>query len=182
MFSNEYHKNNNTDTATGKNNKLFFQPKLTINQPNDVYEQEANTVADKITQQDNFKLNTFFKPTAIQRKQDDNEQGNASPQTENYISNLSGGNALTSNEKSFFESRLGYDFSNVRIHTNSSADQSAKSINALAYTSGNNIVFASNQYKPGTPEGNKLLAHELTHVIQQSNSTSSLQTIQRDIA
>jgi len=72
---------------------------------------------------------------------------------------------------------MGYDFSNVRIHNDSNADQSAKSLNALAYTHGNDIVFRSDQLRPDTHEGQKLLAHELTHVAQQNNS--NINTIQR---
>jgi hypothetical protein len=67
------------------------------------------------------------------------------------------------------EQRIGFDFSNVRIHDNSLAHQSAKDINALAYTHKNNIVFGAGQYKPQTEPGKKLLAHELTHVLQQKN-------------
>ncbi|MCH5716211.1 eCIS core domain-containing protein [Niabella hibiscisoli] len=78
------------------------------------------------------------------------------------------GAALEHQTQQFFESRMGHDFSNVRIHSDSVAAQSAQSIDALAYTSGNNIVFNQNQYQPGTDAGKKLLAHELTHVVQQS--------------
>jgi len=65
------------------------------------------------------------------------------------------------------ESRFGHDFSSVRVHTGVHAAASARSINAQAYTHGNNIVFGSNQYQPATATGRRLLAHELTHVIQQ---------------
>ena len=71
--------------------------------------------------------------------------------------------------RDFFEPRFGYDFSNVKIHTDAVAAKSARSINALAYTSGNNIVFNQNQYSPETDSGKKLLAHELTHVVQQTS-------------
>ena len=59
---------------------------------------------------------------------------------------------------------------NVRIHTDSVAAKSAQSINALAYTSGNNIVFNSGQYAPGSESGQRLMAHELTHIVQQNNN------------
>ncbi|ULT44688.1 DUF4157 domain-containing protein [Niabella defluvii] len=58
----------------------------------------------------------------------------------------------------------------MKIHTDSVAARSAQSINALAYTSGSNIVFNQNQYQPGTESGKRLLAHELTHVVQQTGS------------
>jgi hypothetical protein len=79
----------------------------------------------------------------------------------------------------FFEPRFGHDFSHVRIHTDSIAAKSAQSINALAYTSGNNIVFNRNQFAPETEAGKKLLGHELTHVVQQTSKTVRRDSIQR---
>jgi hypothetical protein len=70
------------------------------------------------------------------------------------------------------ESRFGHDFSQVRVHTDARAGASAKAVNALAYTVGRDIVFAAGQYAPGTVSGKKLLAHELTHVLQQSTSAA----------
>jgi len=94
---------------------------------------------------------------------------------ENYINNLDGsGSSLPNSSKEFFESRFGYDFSNVRVHDDPAAEKSAQSINALAYTSGNNIVFNKGQYSPGTDTGNKLLAHELTHVVQQTTGRKTI--------
>ena len=69
---------------------------------------------------------------------------------------------------SFMELRFGFDFSNVQIHDNAEAHQSAKDINALAYTHGNHIAFDAGRYAPQTVQGKKLLAHELTHVVQQN--------------
>jgi hypothetical protein len=65
------------------------------------------------------------------------------------------------------ESRFGQDFSNVRVHTDSAASESAKSVNAQAYTVGSDIVFQSGNYNPGSDSGKHMLAHELTHVVQQ---------------
>lgn len=67
------------------------------------------------------------------------------------------------------EGRLGYDFSDVRVHTDSAASESAKAVNAHAYTAGANIVFQRDQYAPDTDAGKRTLAHELTHVIQQKS-------------
>ncbi|MEP6465175.1 MAG: DUF4157 domain-containing protein [Parafilimonas sp.] len=100
--------------------------------------------------------------------------------TEKYLNKLSGGKPLGEEDKSFFESRIGYDFSDVKIHNDSSANQSAESVNALAYTNGNNIVFGSNQYQPNTDSGKHLLAHELTHTIQQKSSVNIV-PVQRTI-
>ena len=75
----------------------------------------------------------------------------------------------------FFEPRFGWDFSRVRVHANSTAAQSAWDVNANAYTAGQNIVFAKNQYAPGTATGHRLIAHEPTHVIQQGKGQHYLQ-------
>ncbi|MCX5205381.1 DUF4157 domain-containing protein [Streptomyces sp. NBC_00237] len=66
----------------------------------------------------------------------------------------------------------GHDFSAVRVHTDSKAAASARAVGARAYTVGNHVVFASNQYAPGSPGSTRLLAHELTHVVQQRHGTS----------
>jgi hypothetical protein len=95
-----------------------------------------------------------------------------------YISGLSGGQSLPNELRNFYEPRFGCDFSNAKLHTDSAAAKSASSINALAYTTGNNIVFNSGQYDPASTKGRQLLAHELTHIVQQ-HSTDSPGMIQR---
>jgi hypothetical protein len=79
----------------------------------------------------------------------------------------SAGQPLAPESRAFFESRIGYDFSGVRVHTGATAEQSARELGALAYTLGQDVVFGAGQFAPGTDEGRRLLAHELTHVIQQ---------------
>ena len=165
--------------------KPFFQPKLAINQPHDVYEQEADAMADKVMRMEQPGIQ--LKPLPItsvqrkcahceeeekkmQRKEMNTEEAAAGNNLENYVGGLSsGGQSLPNEVKNFYEPRFGYDFSNVKVHTDDGAARSAQSINALAYTNGNNIVFNSGQYAPGTGAGKKLLAHELTHVVQQSS-------------
>jgi Domain of unknown function (DUF4157) len=71
------------------------------------------------------------------------------------------------------EDRFGHDFSGVRVHTDAQAAESSLAVEALAYTVGNNVVFGANQYAPNTNHGKQLLAHELTHVIQQTNGNAS---------
>ncbi len=78
-----------------------------------------------------------------------------------------GGRPLDPATRAYMEPRFGHDFSQVRVHTDARAAQSAQSIRALAYTVGNSIVFNAGQYAPGTHAGHKLMAHELTHVVQQ---------------
>jgi hypothetical protein len=65
------------------------------------------------------------------------------------------------------ESRLDADFSDVRVHTDGKATDSARSVQAYAYTVGNDVVFQSDKYAPGSDSGQRMLAHELTHVVQQ---------------
>ena len=93
--------------------------------------------------------------------------------SEGAIRGLGGGTPLARSERAFFEPRFGRDFSNIRIHKGAAADQSAKSIQARAYTLGSNIAFAKGEYTPSTPAGRRLLAHELTHTVQQSFSSGA---------
>lgn len=86
-----------------------------------------------------------------------------------------GGQAMPSSEQSFFESRMGADFSKVRVHNDSSSDQINRSISARAFTTGSDVFFKKNEYQPGTSEGRKLMAHELTHVIQQGAAPTKAQ-------
>ncbi|GAA1032650.1 hypothetical protein GCM10009557_31830 [Virgisporangium ochraceum] len=82
---------------------------------------------------------------------------------------------LDSATRGFFEPRLGRDLSDTRIHTGSLADASARAINAFAYTSGTHIAFASGRFSTDTNEGRHLLAHELAHVVQQSDGAKAIQ-------
>ena len=80
----------------------------------------------------------------------------------------SGGGALLDRDtRGFMESRLGADFSDVRVHTDAKATESARSVQAHAYTVGNDVVFQSDKYAPQSDSGQRMLAHELTHVVQQ---------------
>lgn len=122
-----------------------------------------------------------------QQQIDMKEDGSETIQTKNKTSpNIvapiqileKGGQPLPKPTRNFFESRFGYDFENVRLHTDADAARSAANLYAKAYTVGNNIVFGSGNYKPETVEGQHLLAHELTHVIQQNRATDQT-TVQR---
>jgi hypothetical protein len=85
------------------------------------------------------------------------------------------GHPLDASVRPMMESRFGHDFSDVRVHTDTLAAESAQTINALAYTAGRNVAFAAGQYSPGSGEGKRLLAHELTHVLQQSSDGLAVQ-------
>jgi Domain of unknown function (DUF4157) len=179
-----------------KSRSLFFtppvQPKLTINQPNDFFEQEADAAADKVMGMPAGE-NHFFNPVNISQRKcalcEDEEKvqmknnggissGIQAPPIVNEVIS-SGGQPLDTATRKFFEPRLNYDFSNVKVHTDSAASKSAQSINALAYTSGNNIVFNKGEYSPQTDNGKRLLGHELTHVVQQKENFVQRDTIQR---
>ncbi|MEM7465220.1 MAG: DUF4157 domain-containing protein [Pseudomonadota bacterium] len=93
---------------------------------------------------------------------------------EHTISSLNGGGSpIPKLERAFFETRFRRSFENVRLHTGRSADAATKSINARAFTYGNDIVFAAGEYRPGSAEGRHLIAHELVHTVQQSKSNTS---------
>jgi hypothetical protein len=92
----------------------------------------------------------------------------------------SGGQPLLGPLQAFFASRMGHDFSGVRVHTDAQAASSAQALNAKAYTAGHNIVFAAGQYAPENPAGKKLLAHELTHVVQNRRGEGA-PTLRRSI-
>ena len=116
------------------------------------------------------------------RKDDTGTEPFGDSHLDSYISNLnSSGRSLSDSTLSFFESRFGYDFSSVKIHTDETASKAAQSINALAFTVGNNIVFNEGQFSPESDSGKRLLAHELTHVVQQGENISP-KIIQRDLA
>lgn len=186
------------ENTSNTSKAAFFQAKLTVNQPNDIYEQEADAMADKVMRMADVSANNdaFFKPafSQVQRKcqaceeeekhvhrKEANESGvQGNNDLDSYVSSLSSsGQSMTATSKSFFEPKFGHDFSGVKIHTGEVAAKSAQSINALAYTTGNNIVFNTGQYSPETDSGKKLMAHELTHVVQQGGAVQA-KTVQRD--
>lgn len=80
------------------------------------------------------------------------------------------GQPLDAETRAFFEPRFGRDFSRVRVHTDATSMQSARHLNANAYTAASSIVFGAGRFLPGRPEGRRLLAHELTHVVQQRST------------
>ncbi len=83
------------------------------------------------------------------------------------------GQPLDAATRSFMEPRFGHDFGGVRVHGDAKAAESARSVSALAYTVGRDVVFGGGQPILGTTTGRKLMAHELTHVVQQSGASSA---------
>lgn len=106
---------------------------------------------------------------SIQTKRSNRPPTEARPGLESQIHAMKGsGRPLSRSERDFFEPRFGYDFSEVRVHTDGNAAASARSLNARAYTVGQNISFSSGGFHPGSLAGRKLMAHELAHVVQQT--------------
>lgn len=92
-----------------------------------------------------------------------------------------GGRPLETTVRQDMEQRLGHDFSRVRIHTGAQAQESAHDLAARAFTIGREVVFGAGQFAPATQDGRRLLAHELTHVVQQSNMPGEAPRVQRDL-
>jgi hypothetical protein len=119
-------------------------------------------------------------PTEEVQRSASGESGAVTPHFERSLQKAThdGGDALPSPTRSFMESRFGLDFSSVRVHSDARAHTLAREVDARAFTVANNIFFARSQYQPDNADGQRLLAHELTHVVQQSEGRLSRQ-IQR---
>jgi hypothetical protein len=111
----------------------------------------------------------------LQRAAVDNDQVNTVPPIVHEVLG-SPGQPLDIATRAFMEPRFGHDFSRVRVHTDAKAAESARAVNALAYTVGRDVVFGRGQYAPTTSAGQRLMAHELTHVVQQSSGQPAIQT------
>jgi outer membrane protein OmpA-like peptidoglycan-associated protein len=147
-----------------------LQAKLTVNTPDDIYELEADRIADQVmAAPTHSQVNTA--PPHIQLFRSQGDEGpliDAPNSVDRVLANS--GRPLEPELRQDMEHRFGYDFSRVRVHSGAAAEQSAREVSAHAYTVGHNIVFGAGQFAPGTHEGRRLVAHELTHVVQQSNS------------
>jgi hypothetical protein len=170
------------------------QANLTVSEPGDIYEREADRTANAVMRMpdssvgDAPALNSGTTPAVqrmctgcndelekkpeatVQRKE---EAGGAPSGTRDVARNIDslrgGGSELPAPTRAFFEPRFGANFSQVRVHTDTHAAGTASSINAKAFTVGLDIAFGAGQYAPDTRSGRHLLAHELTHVVQQSS-------------
>ena len=142
-----------------------IQAKLAINMPGDAYEQEANRIADGVMAAAAHPVGRDA-PPRIQRFRGAivGQVGTAPASVHQALA--SPGRPLEPALRQDMEQRFGYDFSQVRVHFGSVAVESAREVNARAYTVGSNIVFGAGQLTPGTHEGQRLIAHELTHVVQ----------------
>lgn len=148
-----------------------IQKKLTINTPGDLYEQEAESVADQVMRMPTS-AETAFSPIGIQRSEGKatSEGTVADAGASSVVRDVlaSPGQPLPEALRAFMEPRFDHDFSQVRVHTDARAAETARALHAAAYTTGSNIVFGRGRCKPYTNAGKHLFAHELTHVLQQS--------------
>jgi hypothetical protein len=156
----------------------LIRRKAEIGPVDDPLEREADQVADAVVS--GRPIGHIGGATAgkAQRKCAACEAGDRPPEnsTEMAAKAVSGGGApLTAEERAYFEPRFGQDFSHVRLHTDAGAAEAARTIGARAYTTGRDIAFATGQYRPGSQDGRRLLAHELTHVAHQSQVAPSVQ-------
>ena len=196
--------------------KRSIQTKLTVNEPGDQYEQEADQVAEQVMRMPETEnspgaaVSQQAQPIPIQRflskhnelhRQPEDEEGEQTeeeqpgdeeeetlqakeapgetptitPEVQTRIDSIRGaGQPLPESTRTFMESRFGHDFSQVRVHTDAGAAETARAVSARAFTLGHDIVFGSGAYTPSTSEGKRLLAHELTHVVQQGGRTEAL--------
>ncbi|NEO31320.1 MAG: DUF4157 domain-containing protein [Symploca sp. SIO3C6] len=222
----------------------FIQTKLKVGKPNDIYEQEANRVADSVMRmptpqvqpQEEEEEALQTQPQAItpliqqqaeeeeetaqtlQRQTDEEEeavqmlqpQPNEEEETaqtlqtqpeeeefqakavssetpeidhrlESQIQSVRGsGQPLAASVRTFMEPRFGYDFSSVKVHNDSQAAHFSRSLNAQAFTIGRDIFFDTGRYEPNTTSGQHLLAHELTHTVQQQPQASRMVVQRRE--
>jgi outer membrane protein OmpA-like peptidoglycan-associated protein len=162
-----------------KKQRLGLQAKLTVNEPGDIYEQEADRIADQVLATPAH-LRVSGTPPRIRRfsRQSNGQMMDAAPASVDQALASSGG-PLEPALRQDMEQRFGHDFSRVRVHSGAVAEQSAQDVNAHAYTVGHNIVFGEGQYSPRTLAGQRLLAHELVHTLQQSVSAESAGLVYR---
>jgi hypothetical protein len=143
--------------------------------PGDINEQEADSIADRI-----MRMPEPANQSAAEVRQMTHVPDNRIMLPDFHLKSHGSGQPLPKQERAFFESRFDHDFSQVQIHADATATESAKAIGAKAYTIGQNIAFGPGHYNPGTSLGRRLIAHELTHVIQQQGSGNDGSLIQRD--
>ncbi|MCW3058999.1 MAG: hypothetical protein JWQ02_820 [Capsulimonas sp.] len=183
------------------------QAKMTVSQPGDVHEEEADQVADHVMrmgatdvalreelpeEEELHRSSMDSVSSPLVQRMGENDDGSADV-SDIVDRGLAGGGApLDAETRGFMEPRFGHDFSGVRIHSDAQASRSAEEVSARAYTVGSDIAFRSGEYSPGGSDGKRLLAHELTHVVQQGatsgpslsrapqTTASSRSVVQRD--
>jgi uncharacterized protein DUF4157/succinylglutamate desuccinylase/aspartoacylase family protein len=165
-----------------------LQPKLRMGAVDDPLEREADQVAEATVQRkcaaceeeemqrSPAELPAEDEEEKLQTKRSSGAAPEVSPQTVSHIANFrGGGEALSPAAKAYFEPAFGRDLSVVRLHTGTAAARAAGEVGARAFTVGSDIAFGAGEYRPETAEGRKLLAHELTHTVQQGRVERRIQ-------
>jgi hypothetical protein len=155
-----------------------IQAKLKVNRPGDSYEQEADRISGQV-------LATPAHPGAAGTARIQRDAGHSNSEAVTAPASVqhalvSPGDPLEPVLRQEMEQHFGHDFSGVRVHRGARAEQSARDVNARAYTVGDNMVFGAGEFNPGTRKGRRLLAHELTHVVQQSGTEAKVVRRQGD--
>jgi LysM repeat protein len=154
-----------------------IQPKLTVGAPGDAFEQEADRVAERVMRAPSpdrsevrANISTHQRAPAAKLQTKSHTGGSGGIAAPPIVHDVlrSPGQPLDAATRAFMEPRFGHDFSKVRVHADAKAGESARAVNALAYAAGHEVVFAAGRHAPSTSAGSRLLAHELTHVVQQS--------------
>jgi len=154
--------------------KRPLQTKLEVGRAGDHFEQEADRLAEEVMRGPSHAA-PHAVTTGLQRRAVTPVGPNASgtapapPSVEQALD--SPGRPLDAQTRAFMESRFGHDFGRVRVHADERADESARAVEASAYTVGDHLVFAAGRYAPHTHEGRRLIAHELAHVLQQGGAS-----------
>ena len=191
-FSDQNAQLGNSQSEVSLLHRIAIQPKLVVGPPDDKYEREADKVAEQVMrtakscpqcevksgEEDAFRAKPIAHQITYLQREDVGEAtpknqacGQTSqvcPRIESGFNSLRGsGQPLAKSERKFFESRFDHDFGQVRVHTGAKAAKLARALDSHAFTVGRDIVFGAGEYVPETTEGRELLAHELTHVVQQ---------------
>jgi hypothetical protein len=160
----------------------MIQTKLVVNQPGDRFEQEADRLAEQMLHLPDRQtppvelISRYIAPLRVQYSGSGSEEAGdrtseITAEQESQLNALQeGGWPLSESTRSFMESRFGQNFSRVRVHTGVRAAEMARSLQARAFTTGQHVVFGTSQFRPETRAGKLLLAHELTHVVQQGTA------------
>jgi len=165
------------------------QAKLAIGEPDDRYEREADRAAKQVVQQVNGpqsrqlqQQQTILKRKPMLQHQGDGVPMAAAPELESAIARSRGtGQPLSDRIREPMEKAFGgVDFSRVKVHTDGTSDRLNQSMQAKAFTTGQDVFFRQGAYNPGSQGGQELLAHELTHVVQQNAGTVKRQIVQRN--
>ena len=189
--------------SSGKRNQvapqghLLIQGKLAVGQPGDRYEQEADLVSAEVVNQMNAPQSVQRQPSADEEEETVRTKPVAQQVGSLGVSSASGNGAMTvpsqleadiqgarggghplpDQVREPIEQTFGADFSGVKVHTDAEADRLNRSIQAKAFTTGQDIFFRQGSYEPGSQQGQELLAHELTHVVQQNGSRAECEPV-----